>query len=169
MPRCDQTAEWPRLQAHFDAQGCALDLREAFARNAQRFAHFSQQAPEVFADLSKNLWTRETEALLQQLARACGVTEQRDAMLRGDPINTTEQRAVLHTLLRRPAGLALPGDRPEIAGLLAEVHAVQTAMLDFAEQVRADDRITDIVNIGIGGSDLGSAMAVRAPAVLAQL
>ena len=162
MQRCDQTAEWPRLQAHFDAQGCALDLREAFARNAQRFAHFSQQAPEVFADLSKNLWTRETEALLQQLARACGVTEQRDAMLRGDPINTTEQRAVLHTLLRRPAGLTLPGDRPEIAGLLAEVHAVQTAMLDFAERVRADDRITDIVNIGIGGSDLGPAMAVRA-------
>ena len=162
MQRCDQTAEWPRLQAHFDAEGCTLDLREAFARDAQRFAHFSQQAPEVFADLSKNLWTRETEALLQQLARASGVTGQRDAMLRGDPINTTEQRAVLHTLLRRPAGLTLPGDRPEIAGLLAEVHAVQTAMLDFAERVRADDRITDIVNIGIGGSDLGPAMAVRA-------
>ncbi|MBU6467069.1 MAG: glucose-6-phosphate isomerase [Burkholderiales bacterium] len=162
MPRCDQTPEWRQLQAHCRDQGRTLDLREAFAHDAGRFGHFSQQAPEVFADLSKNLWSRETEALLLQLAAACDVEGQRDAMLRGDPINTTEQRAVLHTLLRRPAGLALPGDRPEVAGWLAQVHGTLDAMLAYAEQLRADSRITDVVNIGIGGSDLGPAMAVRA-------
>ncbi|MGP1681383.1 MAG: glucose-6-phosphate isomerase, partial [Giesbergeria sp.] len=162
MQRCDQTAEWLCLQAHYRDAGHQLDLREAFADGAGRFAHFSQQAPEVFADLSKNLWSRETEALLLQLAAACDVAGQRDAVLRGDPINTTEQRAVLHTLLRRPAGLVLAGDRPEIAGLLAQVHGTLDEMLAFAEQLRADSRITDVVNIGIGGSDLGPAMAVRA-------
>ena len=162
VPSVDTRAEWQELQAHWRAQGSRFDLRAAFAGDAQRFQHFSQQAPEVFADLSKNLWSRETEALLLRLAAACGVAGQRDAMLRGEPINSSEQRAVLHTLLRRPAGLALPGDRAEIPGLLAQVHATLDAMLAFAEQLRADTRITDVVNIGIGGSDLGPAMAVRA-------
>jgi glucose-6-phosphate isomerase len=97
------------------------------------------------------------------MAAHCGLEAHRDAMLRGDPINTTEQRAVLHTLLRRPAGLAPAGRSAgncRTAGRGA--CTLQTAMLDFAERVRADDRITDIVNIGIGGSDLGPAMAVRA-------
>ena len=83
-------------------------------------------------------------------------------MLRGDAINATEQRAVLHTLLRRPPGLALPGDLPSVAPDLVEVHATLDAMLAFAETVRADEGITDVVNIGIGGSDLGPHMAVLA-------
>ena len=163
MPtRCDQTAPWPLLAAHFDAQGRSLDMRQAFAQDAGRFAHFSQQAPHVFADLSKNLWSRETEALLLDLARACGVERHRDATLAGEAINTTENRAVLHTLLRRPAGVALPGDVPETAQRLADVHHTLDAMLQYAEQVRSDAAITDVVNIGIGGSDLGPHMAVRA-------
>ena len=160
--RCDQTPEWPLLQAHFSNGASQQDLRESFAQDAQRFEHFSQSAPHVFADLSKNLWSRDTEALLLDMARHSGLEQHRDAMLGGQPINTTEGRAVLHTLLRRPAGLALPGDESTIAADLARVHATLDAMLAYADTVRADDAITDVVNIGIGGSDLGPHMAVLA-------
>ena len=160
--RCDQTLEWPLLQAHFSSGAGQQDLRQSFAEDAQRFAHFSQSAPHVFADLSKNLWSRDTEALLLDMARHCGVEQHRDAMLGGQPINATEGRAVLHTLLRRPAGLALPGDEGTVAADLARVHATLDAMLAYAEAVRADGAITDVVNIGIGGSDLGPHMAVLA-------
>lgn len=160
--RCDQTPLWPVLQELFDAGLSSLDLRQAFAQDSGRFGHFSQQAPHVFADLSKNLWDRPTEGLLLGLAQECGLTAQRDAMFAGLPINHTEGRAVLHTLLRRPRGMALPGDTPGIARNLAEVHQTLDAMLEYAEQVRGDAAITDVVNIGIGGSDLGPHMAVRA-------
>ncbi|MBV7540076.1 glucose-6-phosphate isomerase [Acidovorax sp. sic0104] len=160
--RCDQTPQWPQLQAAYSTQGRQLDLRRAFADDAQRFGHFSQQAPHVLADLSKNLWSRETEALLLDMAQASGLAKHRDAMFAGQPINSTEGRAVLHTLLRRPAGLALPGDDSSIPGHLSDVHATLDAMLAYADTVRADSTITDIVNIGIGGSDLGPHMAVLA-------
>ena len=161
-PRCDETPQWAQLQAHYQARGRGLDLRRAFAEDAGRFAHFSQQAPHVFADLSKNLWDRQAEALLLDMARACRLEHSRDAMFAGQAVNSTEGRAALHTLLRRPRGLALPGDEPFVAQALQEVHATLDAMLAFAEAVRADAQITDIVNIGIGGSDLGPHMAVRA-------
>ena len=161
-PRCDETPQWAQLQAHNQARGRGLDLRRAFAEDAGRFAHFSQQAPHVFADLSKNLWDRQAEALLLDMARACRLEHSRDAMFAGQAVNSTEGRAALHTLLRRPRGLALPGDEPFVAQALQEVHATLDAMLAFAEAVRADAQITDIVNIGIGGSDLGPHMAVRA-------
>ena len=161
-PRCDETPPWARLAAHYAAQGRSLDMRRAFARDGGRFAHFSQQAPQVFADLSKNLWERETEALLLELARACRVEAQRDAMFAGEAVNTTEGRAALHTLLRRPAGLALPGDLPCVAAAQAQVQATLQEMLAFAERVRGDPGITDVVHIGIGGSDLGPQMAVLA-------
>ncbi len=160
--RCDQTPTWPLLEAHFAVQGRHLDMRRAFEFDAGRFAHFSQPAPHVFADLSKNLWDQDIETLLLELARDCGLEQHRDAMLGGQAINTTENRAVLHTLLRRPAGLHLPGDVPENAQRLADVHATLDAMLAYAEAVRSDAAITDVVNIGIGGSDLGPHMAVRA-------
>jgi len=137
-------------------------MRRAFEQDADRFAHFSQSAPHVFADLSKNLWDRDSEALLLDLARATGLEAHRNAMFAGEAINTTENRAVLHTLLRRPANVALPGDVPETAQRLADVHSTLNAMLAFAEEVRSDTAITDVVNIGIGGSDLGPHMAVRA-------
>ncbi|MGQ0731902.1 glucose-6-phosphate isomerase, partial [Acidovorax sp.] len=163
MPlRCDQSALWPQLAAHYASHGQHLDMRQAFAQDAQRFAAFSQSAPHVFADLSKNLWNRDTEALLLDLARDCGLVQHRDAMFAGEAINTTENRAVLHALLRRPLGVALPGDVPETAQRLADVHHTLDAMLQYAEQVRSDAAITDVVNIGIGGSDLGPHMAVRA-------
>ncbi len=163
MPlRCDQTTPWPLLQAHYADRGRHLDMRRAFEQDADRFAHFSQSAPHVFADLSKNLWDRESEALLLDLARATGLEAHRNAMFAGEAINTTENRAVLHTLLRRPANVALPGDVPETAQRLVDVHSTLNAMLAFAEEVRSDTAITDVVNIGIGGSDLGPHMAVRA-------
>lgn len=163
MPlRCDQTTPWPLLQAHYADRGRHLDMRRAFEQDADRFAHFSQSAPHVFADLSKNLWDRESEALLLDLARATGLEAHRNAMFAGEAINTTENRAVLHTLLRRPANVALPGDVSETAQRLADVHSTLNAMLAFAEEVRSDTAITDVVNIGIGGSDLGPHMAVRA-------
>lgn len=163
MPlRCDQTPPWPLLQAHYADRGRHLDMRRAFEQDVDRFAHFSQSAPHVFADLSKNLWDRDSEALLLDLARATGLEVHRNAMFAGEAINTTENRAVLHTLLRRPADVALPGDVPETAQRLADVHSTLNAMLAFAEDVRGDTTITDVVNIGIGGSDLGPHMAVRA-------
>ena len=101
--RCDHTTAWQRLRAHYESAGRSFDLRAAFAQDAQRFERFSQDAPHVFADLSKNLIDAPTEALLLQLARECGVVAYRDAMFEGRPINNTEQRAVMHWLLRKPA------------------------------------------------------------------
>ena len=157
-PRCDETESWARLRA-LGAAGRHFDLRAAFAADPRRFAHFSQTAPHVFADLSKNLLDQAVESALFALARECGVEAWRDAMFRGEPINASEGRAALHTLLRTPAGQA-PAAR--LAPLLDEVHAVLERMLGYAESIRADSGITDIVNIGIGGSDLGPQMAVMA-------
>ncbi len=155
--RCDKTAAWKQLQQH--AEGFAgFDLRDAFAGDATRVARLSQAAPHVFADLSKNHTDAATEALLLELARQTGLTAHRDAMFRGEAINHTEDRAVMHWLLRQPQG-SLPGD---LAEPLALVHATLAPMLAYAEQVRADAQITDVVNIGIGGSDLGPQMAVLA-------
>jgi glucose-6-phosphate isomerase len=151
--RCDHTRAWVALQGHFEAHGRDLDLREAFARDPARFEHFTLQAPEVFADLSKNLIDIATRRFLIDLAQECGLEQRRAEMFAGRPINTTEGRAVLHTALRAPRGLAPFSD---------EVHAVLDAMLAYADGVRADGRYSDVVNIGIGGSDLGPAMVVPA-------
>jgi glucose-6-phosphate isomerase len=154
-PRCDQAAAWSALQGHYQAHGRSLDLREAFARDPARFERLSLTAPEVFADLSKSRWDVATQRFLLDLARECGLPQRRDAMFAGEPINATEGRAVLHTALRAPAGTAPFSD---------EVHGVLDTMLSFVEQIRAraGDPYTDIVNIGIGGSDLGPAMVVPA-------
>jgi len=155
MTRCDRTQAWAALQGHFEAHGRDFDLREAFARDASRFDAMSVEAPEVFADLSKNLVDTATLHFLLDLAAECGVATRRDAMLRGDPINTTEGRAVLHTALRAPAG-----EGP----FTGDVHRVLDAMLAYVETVRdtAASGIRHIVNIGIGGSDLGPQMVVPA-------
>ena len=172
--RCDRAPAWALLQAHYDANfetgdcassGRPFDLRDAFANDPNRFAALSQPAPHVFADLSKNLTDASTERLLFALARECGVEAHRDAMFAGEHINTTEERAVLHTLLRSPAasGAGSETSPPSVlAANLREVHATLDAMLTYAEQIRADHTITDVVNIGIGGSDLGPQMAVLA-------
>ncbi|HEV8691824.1 MAG TPA: glucose-6-phosphate isomerase [Ideonella sp.] len=158
-PRCDETVAWAALRGHHEAHGRALDLRQAFADDPARFERFGLQAPEVFADLSKNRWDEVTRRLLIELAEACGLEARRDAMLAGEPINATEGRAVLHTALRAPRG----------AGpFSADVHEVLDRMLAYAERVRGaaangeGEGFTDIVNIGIGGSDLGPRMAALA-------
>ena len=155
--RCDLTPAWKALQAHAQAFA-GFDLRDAFKTDAQRATGLSQGAPHVFADLSKNHTDRATEALLLELAQQTGLMQHRDAMFRGEHINTTEDRAVMHWLLRQPAG-SLQG---ALAAPLAQVHETLDAMLAYAGQVRADSTITDVVNIGIGGSDLGPQMAVLA-------
>jgi len=163
--RCDQTPVWGQLQAAFEANGRAFDVRTAFAADPQRFETFSQNAPHVFADLSKNLIDPVTEQLLLELARQTGLASHRDAMFAGEAINTTEQRAVMHWLLRTPpADPAMPAQSSHrhIEATLHEVHATLDAMLAYAQSVRADTTITDVVNIGIGGSDLGPQMAVLA-------
>jgi glucose-6-phosphate isomerase len=153
--RCDQTEAWAALNGHYEAHGRAFDLREAFARDPGRFEALTVQAPEVFADLSKNLVDTASLHFLLDLARECRLEERRDALLAGEPVNVTEGRPVLHTALRAPRGQGPFSD---------EVHGVLDAMLAYAEQVRdvATSGFTDVVNIGIGGSDLGPQMVVPA-------
>ncbi|MFY8016312.1 MAG: glucose-6-phosphate isomerase [Limnohabitans sp.] len=160
--RCDQTVAWQDLKALAKAFS-GFDLRDAFASDAKRAVHFSQEAPGVFADLSKNHWDARIEAQLLVLAEQAGVLSQRDRMFQGEAINTTENRAVMHWLLRHPlqgvASNALPAS---VKASLQEVHHTLNGMLSFAEKIRLDGQITDVVNIGIGGSDLGPQMAVMA-------
>ena len=155
--RCDLTPAWKALTAHA-AQATGFDLRTAFAQDAERASALSQTAPHVFADLSKNHTDADTEALLIALARQTGLAAHRDAMFRGEHINNTEDRAVMHWLLRQPEG-TLSGP---LAAPLQQVHDTLQPMLAYAEQIRADAQITDVVNIGIGGSDLGPQMALLA-------
>jgi glucose-6-phosphate isomerase len=153
--RCDQTAAWAALQKHYETGANAFDVRQAFRAAPARFEAFSQDAPYVFADLSKNLIDEQTHGLLLDLARECGLEDQRDAMFAGAIVNNTEHRAVKHWLLRADAASTQDPDLPEVLATL-------DAMLAYAEQVRGDQAITDVVNIGIGGSDLGPQMAVAA-------
>ena len=163
--RCDQTPAWSALHAHFERAGRRLDVRDAFAAHPGRYAAFSQEAPHVFADLSRNRIDGATEALLLALARECGLEQHRNAMWAGEAVNTTEQRAALHYLLRNPPLAPLQqalAATDFIANAAHDVQATLRAMLGYAEAVRTDVRITDIVSIGIGGSGLGPDMVVTA-------
>ncbi|MFN4351282.1 MAG: glucose-6-phosphate isomerase [Hylemonella sp.] len=160
--RCDRTPAWSALRALYEAHGRSLDLRQAFASDRGRFEGLSLQAPHVFADLSKNLITTAIQSQLTGLARQCGMAQHRDAMFRGEPVNSTEGRAAMHFLLRHPEGSATRQLAPSVQNELQEVHDVLNAMLAYAQVVREDAAITDVVNIGIGGSDLGPQMAVLA-------
>ncbi len=166
--RCDQTAAWAQLKSYYAEHGAQLDVRVALRDDAARVGKLSQTAPHIFADLSKNHIDDTSQALLLQLARECSVEPLRDAMLRGEAINSTEKRAVLHTLLRQKQPSAQSNtaraatNNVAMDGMLNDVHRVLAAMLAYAEQVRSDSQITDVVNIGIGGSDLGPQMAVLA-------
>jgi glucose-6-phosphate isomerase len=154
-PRCDQTEAWAALRGHYEAHGRDFDLREAFARDLGRFEAFGVEAAGIYADLSKNRVDTASLHFLLDLARECHLESRRDAMLAGAAINTTEGRAVLHTALRAPRG---KGPFSE------QIHAVLDTMLAYVETVR-DTRVSGIrhiVNIGIGGSDLGPQMVVPA-------
>jgi glucose-6-phosphate isomerase len=161
--RCDRTPAWSELRACYEASGRQFDLRSAFAADARRFEQFSLSAPHVFADLSKNLIDATAQAFLLDLARQCGVQAHRDAMFAGAAVNSTEKRAAMHFLLRTPK--PAPAGQASVNYVedeLRHVHETLDAMLAFAQRVRADEAITDVVNIGIGGSDLGPQMAVLA-------
>jgi len=153
--RCDRTEAWAALKGHYEAHGREFDIRDAFARDPGRAAALSVEAPEVFADLSKNRIDTATLHFLTDLARECGLQSRRDAMFAGEPINLTEGRPVLHIALRAPKGSGPHS---------AEVHEVLDRMLAYVEQVRdtAKSGIKHVVNIGIGGSDLGPQMVVPA-------
>lgn len=153
--RCDRTRAWTALQQHYESHGRHLDLREAFASDSGRFDALSFEAPDLFADLSKNLIDANSLKLLLALARECRIEQRRDAMFAGEAVNVTEGRAVLHTALRMPAGSGAHDK---------EVQDVLDSMLAYVEKIRdtATSGIRDIVNIGIGGSDLGPQMAVPA-------
>lgn len=160
--RLNQLPEWAALGKHREQLG-ATHLRELFAADAGRGTAYALRVGDLYLDYSKHLVTDETLALLRELAAATGVAELRDAMFRGEKINTTEDRAVLHTALRAPREAVIEVDGENV---VPGVHAVLDTMAAFADKVRAGEwtghtgkPIKNIVNIGIGGSDLGPAMA----------
>jgi glucose-6-phosphate isomerase len=163
--RLDQLPEWAALAKHRDEFG-DTHLRELFAGDPQRAERLAMRIGDLHIDYSKHLVTGETLRLLQDLAVARGVARLRDAMFAGEKINITEKRAVLHTALRAPRDAVINVDGENV---VPEVHAVLDKMADFARAVRSGAwtgvtglRITAVVNIGIGGSDLGPAMAYEA-------
>jgi glucose-6-phosphate isomerase len=160
------TPAWTELTALRDS--LAPDLRGWFAADPDRAERLSIPAADLHVDLSKNLVTDDVLAALVRLAEQTGVAERYGAMLAGEHINTTEDRAVLHTALRRPAGAspALVVDGQEVD---ADVQGVLDALSAFADRVRSGDwlgvtgkKVTHVVNIGIGGSDLGPVMVYEA-------
>lgn len=163
------TPAWAALQAHHDEMvSSGFSLKEAFAADPERVSKLSFDMDDLHFDLSKNLVDEKTLGLLCDLARAVGLEERRDAMYAGEHINTTEDRAVLHTALRRPAsekGTVFDGDQD----CVADVHEVLDRMYAFAERVRSGEwkgvtgkRIEHVMSIGIGGSDLGPVMVYEA-------
>ena len=163
------TPQWAALQAHFDElQKEGISLKDWFAADPERVPSMTFDVEDLRFDLSKNLVTSKTLDLLANLGEAVGVRERFSAMLAGEHINTTEDRAVLHTVLRRPASEAgtLMVDGQDA---VADVHETLGRIYDFAEKVRSGEwkgvtgkAIKTVVNIGIGGSDLGPAMAYQA-------
>ena len=165
MPNPTQTAAWQALSAHAATQK-AVHLRALFAEEPARFAKFSQQVDGMLVDYSKNRVTAETMGLLFELARATGVAALRDAMFAGEAINVTEGRAVLHTALRNRSNRPVIVDGKDV---MPAINQVLGQMREFCEAVRTGawrghtgKIITDIVNIGIGGSDLGPLMVCTA-------
>ena len=143
------------LKAH--AREGLPDMRKAFAKG-DRFSEFSAHQDDMLLDYSKCAVTSKTMKLLAGVAKAANIEHKRDAMMRGDIINTTEQRAVLHTALRRPASEIVMVNGHNV---VHDVHDVLQTMSRFANEIRKS-AITDVVNIGIGGSDLGPVMATLA-------
>jgi glucose-6-phosphate isomerase len=156
---------WQALERHY-AEISGTHLRDLFAADPQRGERLTAEAVGIYLDYSKNRITDETLALLVELAEESGVPERRDAMFRGEHINVSENRAVLHTALRLPATATLVVDGQDV---VADVHAVLARMRDFATRIRSGEfkgftgkPIKNVINVGIGGSDLGPVMAYEA-------
>jgi glucose-6-phosphate isomerase len=165
VPALRMRPAWALLERHY-REIKRLHLRQLFARDRERGDRLAAEAAGVYFDYSKNRITDETLKLLLQLARESGLRERIDAMFRGDKINVSENRAVLHVALRAPPGASIFQDGRNV---VPEVHAVLNRMTNFADQVRSGawkghtgERIRNVVNIGIGGSDLGPVMAYEA-------
>jgi glucose-6-phosphate isomerase len=156
---------WRALEDHYGAM-CGRHLRGLFADDPARGERMTAEAAGVFLDYSKNRIDDQTLRLLVELAEQCGLRERIDAMFRGEKINVTEKRAVLHVALRAPKGASIVVDGKNV---VPQVHAVLDKMAAFANRVRSGQwqghtgkRIRNVVNIGIGGSDLGPVMAYEA-------
>src|ERR1700677_2707173 len=156
---------WKALAAHYE-QVRNRHLRQLFADDPARGKRLSVEAVGLYLDYSKNRITDETLKLLFDLAKESGLSERREAMFRGDKINITENRAVLHVALRAPKGASILVDGKNV---VPEVHAVLDAMSAFSERIRSGrwtghsgKRIRNVINVGIGGSDLGPVMAYEA-------
>ncbi|KAJ3113159.1 hypothetical protein HDU96_003720 [Phlyctochytrium bullatum] len=164
---------WKVLQAHHDAVGKSLNIKQLLASDPARFAEFSASFtpkgaahPAILLDYSKNLITKETLKLLLDLAKASDLEAWRDKMFSGDKINTTENRAVLHVALRNLTGGPIQVDgkdvMPDVKRVLAQMEETSNAIRSGAWTGYTGKRITDVVNIGIGGSDLGPVMVTEA-------
>jgi glucose-6-phosphate isomerase len=158
----DLSPAWKALEAHHQ-QVRELHLRKLFADDPKRGERMTLEAAGIFLDYSKNRISDETLELLLQLAEESGLRARIDAMFRGEKINITEDRAVLHVALRAPKGASIIVDGEDV---VPQVHAVLDKMTDFSNRVRSGTwkghtgkRIRNVVNIGIGGSDLGPVMA----------
>ena len=156
---------WKDLSSH-NKEVRDLHLRQLFADDPKRGTRLTTEAVGLYLDYSKNRITDETIKLLLQLAEESGLRARIDAMFRGEKINITENRAVLHTALRAPKGTSILVDGKNV---VPEVHAVLDKMADFSDRVRNGEwkghtgkRIRNVINIGIGGSDLGPVMAYEA-------
>ncbi len=164
-PVTDFETAWNALESHVEEMK-TVHMRELFAHNSRRFETFSLRLGDLLFDYSKNRITEETVARLVALAEAANVPRMRDAMFRGEKINTSEDRAVLHVALRNPPDKPILVDGEDV---MPGVRSVLAKMRDFSEAVRggawrgySGEAIVDIVNIGIGGSDLGPKMVARA-------
>jgi glucose-6-phosphate isomerase len=158
-------AAWKALEAHYPKMR-ELHLRKLFADDATRGERMALEAVGIYFDYSKHRITDETLTLLLQLAEQCGLRARIDAMFRGDKINVTEKRAVLHVALRAPKGQSIVVDGEDV---VPQVHAVLDKMADFSNRVRSGEwkghtgkPIRNVINVGIGGSDLGPVMAYEA-------
>lgn len=165
IPDIATTPAWQALQKHHDEIG-EKHLREFFAEDPERGTELALKVGDLYIDYSKHRVTRETLKLLIDLARAAGLEQRRDAMFSGVHINTSEDRAVLHIALRLPRGEELTVDGQNV---VADVHEVLDKMGDFTDRLRSGEwtgatgeRIKTVVNIGIGGSDLGPVMVYNA-------
>lgn len=164
-PTPTERPAWKALEAHYRAIR-DTPLRALFAEDARRGERLSAEAGGIHLDYSKHRVTDETLRLLVALARECGLRERLDAMFRGEPINVTERRAVLHVALRTPRGRSILVDGEDV---VPPVHEVLDRMADFADRVRSGawtghtgKPIRHVINLGIGGSDLGPVMAYEA-------
>ena len=160
--RPTQRPAWQALLSHHQ-EVKDLHLRKLFAGDAKRGERMTLEAAGLYLDYSKNRITDETLRLLLDLAEQSGLRDRIEAMFRGDNINVTENRAVLHVALRAPRAASIMHDGKNV---VPEVHAVLEKMADFALRVRSGSwqghtgkRIRNVINIGIGGSDLGPVMA----------